>query len=177
MRNFKLGRFHGKIKPEDKGSEAQIQRKAFLSQMIEIVRGRKDEDKVKVRLFGYEVPLEPDKNRGKCVDLMGYDKELNLYLIELKNKDSRETITDVIGQLNGYVGIVEKIKGYIAEELEAELLLPIKFKDIKIMLLAPREFYKNKGLTDAGIDFGSFRDKDINERKSNEVIRVHLVKK
>src|SRR3990172_8633171 len=151
--NFKLGCIHGRITAQKKDSEADIQRNVFLSQKLKIVKSRNEE--IIIRLFGYEVPLEK-KTRGKCVDLIGYDKDHNLYLIELKKDDSKEQIDKVIRQLNGYADDVEKI--------------------IK-MIIAPKNFYTDKKLIDGSIKYyGYFRSKDIHNKPNYNITSIHLMK-
>jgi len=172
--NFKLGCIHGRITAQKKDSEADIQRNVFLSQKLKIVKSRNEE--IIIRLFGYEVPLEK-KTRGKCVDLIGYDKDHNLYLIELKKDDSKEQIDKVIRQLNGYADDVEKIIEHIQEDFEKEFFYPIKFKKIIKMIIAPKNFYTDKKLIDGSIKYyGYFRSKDIHNKPNYNITSIHLMK-
>lgn len=173
-KDFKLGCLHGKLQAEDESSEAHIQRTVFLSQRIRVWR-TKDLAPI-IRIFGYEVPLE-DYKRGRCIDLIGYDKNHNLYVIELKKKESDEPIEKVIKQINGYTDSVQKILPFIEEEFEEAFFFPIKFISIKKMIIAPREFYKGQKLTDKTIDYGYFRHKDITKTKPKDIINIHLQKK
>lgn len=95
-KDFKLGCLHGKLDAENKQSEAHIQRTIFLSQRLKIWRKRTDT--TIVRIFAYEVPIE-DYKRSRRVDLMGYDEDHNLYIIELKKKDSKDYIEKVVEQM------------------------------------------------------------------------------
>ena len=52
--------------------------------------------KINIRLVGYEVPLTTGQSRGYCMDLLGYDKEFNPYIIELKTSITSDTIDKVI---------------------------------------------------------------------------------
>jgi hypothetical protein len=173
--DFKLGCLHGKLNAEDEKSEAQIQRTVFLSQRIRICR--KKDVKPVIRIFGYEVPL--GYNRGRCVDLMGYDEDHNIYIIELKKKESKEKMEKVVEQINDYEKSVEKILLHIEKEFEEAYFFPVQFKNIKKMIIAPREFYEGKKPlpNDTGIEYGYFRDKDINKRKPKDIINIHLQKK
>jgi len=177
-KNFKLGCLHGKLQAEDKNSEAHIQRTIFLSQRIKVKRKRNSASIV--RVFGYEVPLEKGKSRGRCVDLMGYDEDCNLYIIELKKKEAKDKIEDVICQINDYEKSVKEILPQIQKEFKNAFLFPIeiKFKSIKKMIIAPREFYegKKKLLTDKTIEYGHFLDKDINIREPRNIVNIHLEK-
>ncbi len=126
-------------------------------------------------IFAYEVPLE-HSNRGRSVDLMGYDKDFNLYLIELKKKNSTEKMGRVINQLNEYEKLVQNIILSLEQEFEKEFFYPIHFKAIKKMVIAPREFFKGKNhlLEDDTIEYGHFRDIDITDRQPKQRINIHL---
>lgn len=176
-RDFKLGQIHGKLQAENDQSEAQIQRTVFLSQKIRIWRKRNEA--TVVRVFGYEVPLKIGCTRGECVDLMGYDKDFNLYLIELKKRESLEKIDEIIEQLDGYEEWVKEILPCIEEEFKNEYFLSLNFKAVKKIILAPREFYasRRKDLIPGSIEYAYFGDKDINKRKPGEAINIHLVRK
>jgi len=176
-KDFKLGCLHGKLHAENERSEAQIQRTIFLSQRIKV--WRKINLAPIIRIFGYEVPLDHGNRRGRCVDLMGYDEHHNLYIIELKKKESNEKIEKAIEQLNDYAGSVKEILLCIQNEFEKTFFFPIIFNGIKKMIIAPREFYKGKKnlLTDETIDYGHFLDRDINTRKPGNIINIHLQKK
>jgi len=177
-RGFRLGQLHGKLQAENRRSEAHIQRTVFLSQKVRVWLKR---DKViDIRIFGYEMPLEVGRSRGQCVDLIGYDKEDNLYLIELKKKESGEKIPDIIEQIDRYGKMVKKILPFIEKEFREEFFLPIRFnKSIKKMILAPREFFasRKKQLTDNSVYYCHFRDKDINTRKPGKIINLILAKR
>lgn len=175
-KDFQLGCLHGKLQAADKRSEAHIQRTIFLSQRIRVWRTMTC--KPIIRIFGYEVPLE-NYGRGRCIDLMGYDGEHNLYVIELKKKESAENMDKVIKQVNDYAESVNSIRSYIEKEFVETYFFPIKFKSIKKMIIAPREFYKGKKgqMIDSTIDYGHFKDKDITEREPKEIINVHLQRK
>ena len=175
-KDFKMGCIHGKLDAKDKNSEAHIQRKVFQGQRLEVCRAR--EDTLIIRLIGYEVPIE-NVRRGRCVDLMGYDADYNLYLIELKKGQSNEKMGKIISQIDNYTKSVKKILRHIEREFKETFFFPIKFSSIKKMILAPREFYTKKKhfLSDDSIDYGYYRVKDIKEAELGEITRVHLRKK
>lgn len=175
-RDFKLGQIHGRLQVRNDKSEAQIQKTVFLSQKLRIWRKRNET--TVVRIFGYEMPLEAGCTRGKCIDLIGYDEDYNLYLIELKKKKSSERIAAIIKQLDGYEKSVKKILPRIAEEFKREYFIPICFKSVRKIILAPREFYetRKKELISGPIEYAYFADKDINKREPGEPINIHLVK-
>ena len=175
--DFKLGSIHGKISPKEENSEAMIQRNVYLSQSIKIKRSNDDKKNSLIRLFAYEMPL--GLRRDNCVDLVGYDVKHNLYLIELKKGSSTEALAKVIDQVNGYENKVTEIKKYIEEDFEKTFYLNLKFKKIKKLILAPREFYKRNKRSDYSddtIEYLYFRDMDITERKIGKTINVHKVK-
>ncbi len=176
-KNFKLGQLHGRLQAQNVQSEAHIQRTVFLSQKVRIWLKR---DKViDIRIFGYEVPLEANKSRGRCVDLMGYDKNFNLYLIELKKKESSEKIVKILKQIADYGNMVKQLLPHLEKEFCKEFFFPVKFKKIKDILLAPREFYtpRRNDLIDESIYYCYFRDRDINTRKPGKLINLSLAKK
>jgi hypothetical protein len=172
-KDFKLGCLHGRLQAIDPKSEAHIQRNIFLSQRIKV--WRKINLTPIIRIFGYEIPIENHK-RGRCIDLMGYDENHDLFIIELKRRDSTEKIKKVIEQINNYADSVQQILPDIEKEFKEVFFFPIKFASIKKMIIAPREFYKGKEhlLTDKAIDFGYFRNKDICKREPRDLVQVCL---
>ena len=175
--DFKIGQIHGKLQAENTKSEAHIQRTVFLSQKLKLWRRRNDV--TIVRIFGYEIPLKSGCTRGECLDLIGYDKDYNLYLIELKKKESQEKIADIIEQLDGYADSIKQILPRIEKEFKDEYFLPINFTAIKKIILAPREFYQSrkKDLIPGSIEYAYFGVRDINSREPGEIINIHLVRK
>lgn len=177
-KDFKLGQLHGKLQAENRRSEAHIQRTVFLNQKIRLWLKRNKT--ITIRIFGYEIPLQANKPRGYCVDLMGYDKDNNLYLIELKKKESGERIPKIVDQINSYESMIKQILPFIEKEFKTEYFLPIKFKkNIKKMILAPREFYiqGKKEFKNNDLYFAYFRDRDISTRKPGKAINLSMVKK
>jgi hypothetical protein len=177
-KDFKLGCFHGKAVAENNQSEAQIQRTLFLNKGLRIVRSKTNVSEI--HLFGYETPLEQGNTRGKCIDLLGYDKDHNLYLIELKKGQSSEKMPKIIEQINAYAVSAKEILSCIEDEFKKAFYLPIKFRSIKKVVLAPKEFYtteRKKGLTDMSVEYGFFRERNIEEHKlAGKAINVHLIK-
>jgi len=177
-KNFKIGQLHGKLRAANDASEAHIQRTVFLSQKLRLWKKRNEA--VVIRIFGYEIPLKTKCTRGECVDLIGYDKNRNLYLIELKKMNSFERMADVIEQINDYADAVKNILPNIEREVEEEYFLPISFIGIRKVILAPREFYdtlRRKEALDKSIDYTYFRDRDITKRKPGETINISLLKR
>ena len=175
--DFKLGSIHGKINPQKEDSEALIQRSVYLSQSIKIKRSNDDKKNSLIRLFAYEMPL--GTGRDNCVDLVGYDEQHNLYLMELKKGSSTETLSKVIGQINDYEKRVTKIMEYIEDDFKKTFFLELKFREIRKIILAPREFYAKRGpddYSDVTIEYLYFRDKDITDRTIGKTINVHNVR-
>jgi hypothetical protein len=178
---FKLGQLHGKFLKEDNRSEAHIRQTIFLSQRLKLWRAKGEI--IVIRIFGYEIPLKTNCKRGECVDLMGYDGEHNLYLIELKKEKSPEKLEGIANQIDKYKDAVEEIRSAIEKDFEKEFFFRISFKEIKKLVLAPREFYKKEerkreALVDRDtIEYTYFKDKDINKRRLGDVINIHLVEK
>ena len=142
-KDFRLGKIHGKTSPQKKRSEATVQRNLFLGQRITIVRKRDGRFNPVVRIFAYEVPLEK-VSRGRCIDLLGYDQDKNLYIFELKIEKSTEKLSKVNRQINDYANKLRKIQKCIEQEFNEEFFFTVKFKEIKKIVVAPCEFYKNK---------------------------------
>lgn len=177
-KNFRLGQIHGKLQAENSSSEAHIQRTVFLSQKLCLWKKRNEA--VVIRIFGYEMPLKTNCTRGESIDLVGYDTNHNLYLIELKQMRSGEHMAEIIEQINYYTDAVTIILPYIEREFAEQYFLPIKFAGIQKLILAPREFYntlRKKEALDRSIEYAYFRDRDITKRKPGEMINIHLVRK
>ena len=142
-----------------------------------IKRSNDDTKNSLVRLFAYEMPL--GYGRDECVDLVGYDAEYNLYLIELKKGSSTEDLSKVINQISGYAKKVDEILKYIEDDFEKTFFFKLKFGEIRRIILAPREFYEGKtsnDYSDSEIEYLYFRDKDIIERTIGEPVNVHNAK-
>jgi hypothetical protein len=180
---FKIGQLHGKLRAENEESEAHIQRTVFLSQRLKLCRAKDDFLNPMIRIFGYEIPLRTGCSRGECVDLMGYDSDHNLYLIELKKENSNEQIKKIAEQINGYEKDARKILPQIEDDFKNEFFFRISFKEIKKIVLAPREFYKEKKRKREAlvgrdtIEYAYFRDKSIYKHKLKNIISIHLVEK
>lgn len=146
--DFKINKFHGKI-PISNKSEAAIRNALYSIGMIKIniSRGKT----LNIRLIGFEIPLETGKNRGKCVDLIGYDQDHNFYIIELKIGSCVTTLADVVKQIIDYENIIldkstgTTIKDLIQSEFnERNHLSYFKFTPTKIfkVILCERNYYK-----------------------------------
>jgi len=143
--DFKIGMFHGKFKPEKSCIEAQIRNQLYLFGKLNLEIS--DSDKRLIRIIGYEFPFESEKSRGQCADLIGYDKEHTLYLIELKKEETNEKINDMIDQINGYESNLNKIINEIEIEIRKEFFFEsfiLNKKIVKIILIGKTYYDKNK---------------------------------
>ena len=145
---FRIGTYRGKLLPtissdsknlEDR--EYKIQRDLYHIGRLKILYGRDDEKNIMLRLFAYEVPL----SNGKRIDLLGYDADFNMWIIEVKQVKSSAGIDDVKNQINEYEKLLMNSKKEIEAEFREAFLLPdFTFLEIKKMVLAPRKFYVDK---------------------------------
>lgn len=139
-KKFMLGKLHGKnLKEEDK-KEARIRNDMFL------VGKLKKEEKI-IDIIGYEMPLEGEKKRGKCIDLFGVDcAQCCPYIVELKRGDSKENLNKAINQIEGYEKNVEQIKECIEKEIEEKFnYSEFKLKGrVEKIILAPEKYYKEQ---------------------------------
>lgn len=144
-KDFRLGKIHGKTSPQKKCSEATVQRNLFLGQRITIVRKRDGRSNPVIRIFAYETPLDK-VSRGRCIDLLGYDRDKNLYIFELKSGDSTEELSKVNSQIKDYADTLdEEIRKCIEQEFNEEFFFTVEFKEIRKIVVAPREFYNRNG--------------------------------
>ncbi len=117
-KDFKIGCFHGKLIPEAGSIEASTRNQLFLIGMLKVEITRVES--IDIRLVAYEMPLQTEKSRGRCIDLLGYDQNKKPWLIELKKKSSTENIEQIITQINDYEGIFQEIRGYVEDEVRAK---------------------------------------------------------
>ncbi len=138
--NFKIGTFHGILKPEQGSKEAKLRNALYL--IGNLYLPITNSEGIKIRIIGYEIPIE---NRGKRIDLIGYDTEKNPWIIELKADSSNEKISVIIEQVNGYSSILPSLLPGIKEEFLDKFFLELKLTDnIQKMILAPREFFEQQ---------------------------------
>ena len=142
--NFKLSCFHGKLNPDNLTSEAKLRNDLFL---IGSLRLRITKNDVKnIRLIGYEIPLKKSASRVNCLDLLGYDQNHTPYIIELKKDSSRESINEIIEQVNGYEHMFNDVSNFIEKEFKSKFHwdeFSFNSAPIKI-ILAHRTYFKNK---------------------------------
>jgi len=95
-KDFKLASVHGLLIPDTE--EARIRNTLFYRGLIQILFSRNLE--ICVRLFAYEVPVETSEIKGvprvESVDLLGYDTDKNLYIIELKTASSKDSLDKTV---------------------------------------------------------------------------------
>ena len=141
--DFKIGCFHGKLVPEDSSIEATLRNELFLIGMLkmEITRAESKD----IRLVAYEMPLETGQSRGRCIDLLGYDRNKKPWIIELKKKRSSDSIDQIIKQINDYEDMFQEIRDYVEDEIrKRNHWNEFKFSEgTGKIILAGREFFKN----------------------------------
>lgn len=145
-KNFKIGTFHGTLKPVDGSKEAKLRNALYLIGNLNLkITNTKC---IKIRLIGYEIPIE---YRGKRIDLFGYDNQAdkkNPWIIELKAHDSTEKITDVVQQITEYGKQLPLYLNKIEKEFYEKFFIKLELTaNIKKMILAPREYYINQDKT------------------------------
>jgi|GEM_PF-535511 len=140
--DYKLLRMHGKITPRYDHYEAKLRNDLFMVGSLHIVTGKGIFERI--RLVGYELPLY--HNRDECIDLLGYDENHNLYVIELKinNKMPPEEISD---QLSRYTESIKDLTSLLAEEIKNELFLKEFSFSEKVFKLAlvPSDYHGPEG--------------------------------
>lgn len=138
--NFKICTFHGTMDPGKGSKEAKLRNALYLIGNLKLQISRTEV--VSIRIIGYEIPIE---KRGKRIDLIGYDKDKNPWIIELKAHDSKEKIKEIIQQINGYEIIFKNQIDAIEKEFADKCFVNIALtRNIKKMILAPRDFYHNQ---------------------------------
>ncbi len=135
--NFKIGTFHGTLKPVVGSKEAKLRNALYLIGNLNLPFTRKEG--TKIRLIGYEIPIE---NKGKRIDLIGYDKDMNPWIIELKADNSQEKISDIVKQIEGYSKILPALINLIESEFYEKFFINLKLSNkIRKIIIAPREFF------------------------------------
>jgi hypothetical protein len=132
-----LGTWHGK-KPDADGREYAIQRALYLYG-INLVLTRKKS--IYLRPFAYEMPLYRSP-RSESIDVVAYDAEHKVYLIEVKRAKNSERLEDAVKQVSRYAEAFQKIKANVEAEFEKQFHFEIVFKGIVKVIVAPRKFYR-----------------------------------
>jgi len=135
-KGFRLGTWHGR-EPVADGREYAIQRALYLYG-INLVPTRKKP--IYLRPFVYEMPLYRS-SRSKSVDVVAYDAEHKVYLIEVKRAESSQRLADAVNQVNDYAETFRQIKADIEAEFKEQFHFGIVFKGIVKVIVAPRNFY------------------------------------
>ncbi|MDD3665958.1 MAG: hypothetical protein PHQ65_11885 [Bacteroidales bacterium] len=142
-KHFKIGTFHGTLNPVDGSKEAKLRNVIYL--IGNLLLPLTNTKKIKIRVIGYEIPIE---NKGKRIDILGYDSELNPWIIELKADSSNEKIADIVNQINDYANILPLLLPGITNEFKNKFFLDLKLtNNIKKIILAPREYYLKQDKT------------------------------
>lgn len=146
LADFKLGCWHGKLSTGPTERETKIQRHIFAVGSVRIFES--SHVKRDIRIFGYEVPLGPGKGRVHSADLLGYDKNWDLYVIELKNNTNQEELSNAIEEVNRYENYLKISKGLVAREFREMLFLADRdfpgFNRLVKVIAAPKSFYEGK---------------------------------
>lgn len=138
--NFKIGTFHGTLNPEKGSKEAKLRNALYLIGNLYLPITK--ENGAKIRIIGYEIPIE---SRGKRIDIIGYDEDLNPWIIELKADNSPEKIGQIINQVNGYSDILPSLLEGIKTEFFDKFFVKLNLtENIQKMILAPREFFSKQ---------------------------------
>lgn len=135
---FKIGSWHGRILSSDDKREYAIQRELYLLGGIEIVQSRSN--KIRIRLIGYEVPTRT-KNMGRACDLLGYDEQHNLWIIEVKHAKNNEPLCKAVEQVAKYCNCYSKKLRDLEENYSSAFFLSIKFAGVRAAVLAPNKFF------------------------------------
>ena len=139
--DFKIGTFHGKQLPGKDSRECKIQREVYLVGNLRMNLSRTC--RRDVRIIAYEVPLGKKSRR---IDLIGYDDAFNIFLIEVKRKDNRETLHEkVVAQIDEYAEVFHKIRKDFEKEFSTIFFFRPRFRNIIKVVLAPREYYRQNG--------------------------------
>lgn len=144
---FCLGTYRGKRLDASDQREAKHQRDIYQigSMMLRFARSR-DKNPV-VRIAAYEVPIYEHAARTESIDLLGFDREFNIYLIELKRSKSSEPVSQVVNQIDRYIDGFEGIRDHLIKEFNDVLYYPVKeFGKVNGLLLAPESYYRKRDL-------------------------------
>lgn len=141
---FRLGIYHGKqLLPQDT-REYALQRDIYAIGRIRlnIATGRFAD----LRVFAYEVPLYR-ASRSESVDILAYDREHNLWIVEVKAASNHQPLDEVEKQVQRYISAVTEIKDDITREFKSSFLFDLSFKRIRSLVLAPRGYFSPEDKT------------------------------
>lgn len=172
--DFKLGIIHGTLKAYRQ--ELIMQRNLFLMSNIVIKSARDEKSNRRIRIFAYEVPL--GYHRDECIDLLGYDEDHFLYIIELKDSESKEKLPEAERQIGAYSDKISKVRLELEQDFAHTFFMKMEFKEmVKKVILAPNKFYEDNS---AGcrpvrdITYLYFKDSDLANLQSNNFDDVKL---
>ena len=142
LKDFKIGCFHGKLSPEDGSIEAKLRNDLYLIGMLKMAVTRSES--INIRLLAYELPLQTGKQRGRCIDLLGYDQNKVPWIIELKKADSNEKLNQVIEQILEYADLFRGVRDSIEHEIQTRYHWnEFRFSEnTQKMILAYRKFFQ-----------------------------------
>lgn len=102
------------------------------------------------------------------MDIVGYDKDKNLWIVELKDSGNPEKLGDIIKQVDDYKNNILVIKKDLEDDFEKTFYFKIEFKNVKKLILAPKKFYDNKKrdeFNDKTVEYAYFKDRNITKTK------------
>jgi hypothetical protein len=80
-------------------------------------------------------------SRSESIDVVAYDAEHKVYLIEVKRAKSSQKLADAVDQVNKYAEIFRQIKADVEVEFKKQFHFGVVFKSIVKAIVAPRDFY------------------------------------
>lgn len=151
---FPIGTVHGVLIPVNQ--ENRIRNALYYggSLLIEETRTKT----TLIRLFAYEIPIvisNKGASRVESIDLLGYNAQKELFIIELKTADSEYGLIDTIAQIRRYQNkLMSSLKG-LQKEFRGKFLLPeFTFSPnvIKTIILAPKYYFDKNRYVDVSKD-------------------------
>ena len=136
---FRIGMNHGKLLSPEDTRECALRNHIYMLGMMELdtTKGKRP-----LRVFGYEVPSER-ATRGLTMDLLAYDMQHNLYVVELKRAKNSERLGKVIDQVSRYAcQNMPVIQSDLEAEFRDRFFLGIRFGEVRPMVLAPEHYYR-----------------------------------
>lgn len=131
--------WHGKQLLPGDHREYKIQRDMYQVGSAVLKYGKGAEGERRVRFAGYEMPLRMHKER---MDLVAYDADFNVYIVEVKRSENTEPLDKVVKQVEGYSDLFEEIRPYFEREFRDAFFLPdVTLGKVVKVICAPRQYY------------------------------------
>lgn len=139
MKGFRIGMWHGKQLLPGDPREYKIQRDMYQIGSAILKFGKGDQGERRVRFAGYEVPLRMRRER---MDLVAYDSDFNVYIVEVKRSENTEPLDQVVEQVEGYSDLFEEIRPHFEREFTDAFFLPgVTLGKVVTVICAPRQYY------------------------------------